>query len=635
MGCPTTILSIDQPGPVINEVFDKIDSQMATAQAMGQVAQDAINNISASLGNLEIIDLPSIVFPTAITSPDTTVVDSVDVDIGEFVMPPAPDVPSPGGTTMPSVPDAPSLEIEEVDVDLDIDKPLALTAMLPSEPSLPAVAIPDSPAIFLPDVPSFSGVNVPAIPTIDLPLFTATLDDVPVAPDPSFNWTEVPYSSDLLTELQYWLTVWVAGAATGIDPDVERSIWDRGRDREAATFGQAATQVINDFAGRGFPMPPGAVAITVADAGMRMRSQVSTFNRDVAIKQAELEQQNRQFAIAKAWDVQQGLINYTSQQADRSLEAAKYVVEAAIEVYKAMVLRFNAQVEAFKARAEVFKAQLQGELAKLEVFKAQIEAARLTVELDKAQVDLYRAQIEAVNVQIEIYKGQIDAAQVQAEIGKTLIDGYKARVDAYKAQVDAKESEYKAYESEIRAETSKIEVFKARADVLNARANAYAATVKARTDLSALEVDINERIPLERFRERVNAFSSEVQAAAAQIDGNARAAASRVQAYAAEQQARVGMAGVDASIFDGEVRQIVGLTGAAIDLVKSQADVAIQRARERIEAVRSAAQVSATLAAGAMAGVNVHAGASGSASSNQSLGVSYGHQSNCSYSGDA
>lgn len=532
-----------------------------------------------------------------------------------------------------SLPAQPDDYIEFPSVDFNSNAPSAFDDEPPSEPGdLLPINIPDSPTLDFPSPPSVGSIIVPDIPTLDLPQFTATLADVPGAPDTSFAWSEDIYSSDLLTSLRTLVQEWIDGAATGIDPVVEEAIWNRGRDREYQTYAAALDQIAGDFAARGFALPPGAAAQLADQAIQKAREAAGNVNRDIIVKAADLEQSNRQFAMNLGWQVEAGLIQYWSQQAARSFDAAKYLVEAAIAVYGARVQGYNAEVQAFTARASVYKTQIEGELAKLEIFKSQIEAQRLNVALTEQAVNVYRAQLEGLRTIVELYNAQVTAATAVAETNKVQIEGYKARVEAYGERVKAKSLEYQAYDTSIRAEVSKLEVPKIQAEVFKARTDAYGTQVRAQTEQANLQIKVQSEVPLEIYKAQTEAFRSSVQAVAEQV--RAIASAYETQARVYDTQVKAESASVDAEVKLQEATASIAESQSRVNIEteRNNANVYIEIARLKTEAARSEATIVAQLAAGAAAGMSLAASLSqsGSDAKVQSASISASTSANTS-----
>lgn len=527
---PTIDLDIARPGafsatlPSAPVIADTVMPDAPAELAVGSVDALVPGEAPVFTQTAPVLDL-AIARPQGltVTLPDAPVVR--DLPIPDAPLPPELDAVSPL-----SLGAAPEFTAVEPVLDLAIAKPDRLSVVAPVAPVVAEVAIPTAADLVLPDVPTLAELVIPPAPVLALPAFTATLGDAPTVPQVEFSFAEATYTSGLLDDLRTQLHAWVNGAATGLSPAVEDAIWNRMRDREQQAAALGTDEVLRTFSVRGFSRPPGAVSIALQRMQQKLNDNLVTSSREIAIKQADLEQSNRRFAIETAWGVESGLINYTSQIAGRALDAAKFAATIGLEVFRAEVMRYQADVSAFLARADVFKTLVQAELASLEVFKAQIEAQKLVGQINTQQVQLYTARVDAATSVIEMFKARIQAAQANADVQKTRIQAFGAEVQAYGEQVRAKASEYDAYATEVKAEVSKAETFKVQADAFSSRIQGFSAVLNARTAEKTSEVDIRQRLPIEMFKARTEGFRNVVQAleAASQVDRT------RVQAYSAE-----------------------------------------------------------------------------------------------------
>jgi len=114
--------------------------------------------------------------------------------------------------------------------------------------------------------------------------------------DVRFNAVQEPalvQASALRTTLEARLA-----GGTGLSATVEAGIWDRAREREAATAQAQADEATLQDEALGFDFPTGALNARLEAVGQEYHNKVSSINRDIAIKQAELEQQNLRDTIA-------------------------------------------------------------------------------------------------------------------------------------------------------------------------------------------------------------------------------------------------------------------------------------------------------------------------------------------------
>jgi hypothetical protein len=592
-----------------------------------QFALDAYNSANGFLTNMEEIGLQ------VAEIPDISVeLGNVDKVIRSLELPDDPDEPTGFDANFPdapidpvltdvdplNLPDAPAFSDTPPAIDLNIDAPDDLTAQPPTAPDLETVVLPTEPSEALPVVPTLENLALPSEPVLELPTFVATLGDAPDAPNTEFTFTEDTYASDLLTSLRTTLQSFLDGAATGLDPDVEQAIWDRAREREDANSMRVGDEIRRSFASRGFELPQGAMATALMEAAQSTAQTNSGLSRDVAIKQAELEQQNRQFSITASQQVESGLIQYTSQVAQRSFEAARFAAQIVVDVFNANINRYNAQVQAFNVEAQVFRVLTEQALAQLEIYRSKIEAQSLIGQINGQNLEIYKTQLEGVKTLADVYRSKVDAARAKSEVNKSITDKFLAEVRAYGEIVNAKGGEYDAYATRVGAEAKKADVFKAQADAFNAQVNAYRSTVDAKVAEKNAEIRINQEVPLETFRTKVQAFGEQVRGETGRIQGLGELLRGRVATYDTKVRGATAQTQADVSEFE-----------ALADLKTREAALAIQEAQANIQTLlastdllsqtlKAGSQVSSQLAASALSAVNVSGSIGSSASSSNS-----------------
>lgn len=275
----------------------------------------------------------------------------------------------------------------------------------------------------------------PTVPTEPTDL-TPVMPDSPTAPTGTFAYVETTYSSALLTALRSALQSWIDGDSTGIDPAVEARIWNRERARTAAVKASKALQQVREFASRGFAKPPGALSLALAEAAQEAQDADIASSREIAIKQADLEQTNRHFAIEKGVMTEQAIMSYTNSLAQRAFESAQFADKIALELFTARTAIFGKQAEVevsrieagtkvLEARAQVFDALVKGEVsrigAQVEIVKSQTDLAvadgSLRIESAKANV---QRLIQQVTLLLEAIKG---GAQVSAQLAASALSG--------------------------------------------------------------------------------------------------------------------------------------------------------------------------------------------------------------------
>jgi len=133
----------------------------------------------------------------------------------------------------------------------------------------------------------------------------------------------------LQTSIGEWLCDTIQNGGTGIPADIENQIWERSRAREQLDSARQTEQIIENFAERGYTLPPGALFAATQDIERQLSQKISTHARDVAIKQAEIEIENIRFAITSGIQLRQIALNAVNDYLRAWLDTAKLAVEYA------------------------------------------------------------------------------------------------------------------------------------------------------------------------------------------------------------------------------------------------------------------------------------------------------------------
>lgn len=358
------------------------------------------------------------------------------------------------------------------------------SAALPTAPTAPSVqnpALPTMPTFSLPATPTFTAVAIPSTLGLDLPTFNYA---VPVsdltAPTERFTFNEQDYHSVLSDAVKMKLLSDIENGGYGIEVADERALWDRARERTSYEANAKVEEALRAAASRGFSLPPGADFAMIAEAQQAALEKVSSIDREIALKRADMYVENRKFSLATANQVESMFINYRSAMLERSLNAAKALVELGIAVFSAKKDKFLSDLEAYKAYASVYEAKIRGELTKIELFKGQVEAAKGQIEIQRGMADIYRAQIEGVRALIDVYRTQMDGTKVLMDVERSKIEVFRAQMEGYATQVGAKNAEFALYEAQVKGQLARLSVYES--DV-----RAYAVRVEAQKSKIASE----------------------------------------------------------------------------------------------------------------------------------------------------
>jgi len=587
-----------------NEALTSADLFLQQLAALA-TSVEALPDITVEIGEVEKLITP-------ITIPD----DPNRPDGLDFQIPGQPLEPTLQDVAVPVLPEAPEFTAAKPELSYPAT-PDQLDAQVPASPDILDVNLPASPDVVLPVEPALLNIDIPAAPSLDIPTFEFIAPSAPDSPNISeFSFTEPEYVSNLLTALQTQLLGWVNGASTGLAPDVEQALFDRGRSREDMASLREGEEVRRNFASSGFPYPPGAMHLALQDAARQAADKVSAINREITIKVAELEQQNRQFAVERSVQFEGVLIERANGIANRALEAAKTTVTIAIELYQTIVARYQAELEGFKVQALVFETRLKAALAQLDIYRSELEGAKLVGELNVQSVEIYRTRISAVVALIEKYKAELSGAEITSNINRNIIGRFAEEVRAYGVQVDAKAREYDAYATQIQGEVAKVEVFSAEADAYRSQIGGYESLVNARIGEKDLEFKIKQQNPLAVYNAQVASFQSLVGAEAsrveslatvydsdikkygAQIDGEVQRNRSDIEEYKMRGALLMEEARVTIQSLTANLQRLVSITGLATEISKAGGAISAQLAASAMSMLNFSHNVSQSESSG-------------------------------------
>lgn len=318
------------------------------------------------------------------------------------------------GDMQSAIDSAPTITITPVTVDTS----LTLATSGQTLPTFDSESLQDYPT------DTYTAPTMATLPSVD-----TDFDDVTEPTDVvvSLTWSEATLPTTLFTAIMTRLTADLASGATGLDSTVEAAIYSRARTRQAADrlaeynrIGNAATQMQ-------FQFPSGVLASALTDFGIGANRQDADIENQIIVMQGDLAQKNSQFTMQQAIILEQSLRQTRSDESNRALDAAKYLL--------------GVKAEDFRNRVQKFVAIWEGRKVKVQ---AQVEALRGVIESNKGLIEIFKAQYDAL-------KTRIDAVSSH---NKGLTDVYIAEVQGYgeaeKAVASINESSIKLLAEEIK-----------------------------------------------------------------------------------------------------------------------------------------------------------------------------------------
>ena len=401
--------------------------------------------------------------------------------------------------------------------------PTAPSVSLPSAPGAPGLqipAVPTIPVFSLPTAPTFQAVQMPSPLSVSLPdfQFSVPVSDL-TAPTEHFSFSEQDYQSVLSDALKVKLLNDIENGGYGIETTDERALWDRARERTTIEANARVEEALRVAASRGFSLPPGADMAVIAEAQQAALEKVASVDREIALKRSDMYVENRKFAITAATQVENMFIQYRSAMMERTLNAAKALVELSVAVFNAKKDKYMADLEAYKAYATVFEAKIRAELAKVEIFKAQIESAKGQIAIQQGMVDVYHAQIDGVKALIDVYRTQMEGTKVLMDIERTKIEAFRTQMEGYAVQVQAKTAEFGLYEAQIKGEVAKLSSYEAQVRGFQARVEAYKARIAAEDAKVGAQKTANDA-RIAKFEAELGRYKADLEAALRRLASN-------------------------------------------------------------------------------------------------------------------
>ncbi|HQW20658.1 MAG TPA: hypothetical protein PLI90_08300 [Rhodocyclaceae bacterium] len=182
------------------------------------------------------------------------------------------------------------------------------------------------------------------------------------------------------TKIQSLLTT----GGTGVNALVEAQIWERDRSRILSDAARAADEAVSMWAGKRFPIPPGALQNQTLQIQQKAQDELAKSSRDVAIKTFEVEVEMIKFAIDEAVKLRQVAVSAagdyiksiaSSQNTSYQMSMGKSQAQNGLISATASFLnaRTGAEDTVFKSKllanevynkANIAQAQISGELVK-------------------------------------------------------------------------------------------------------------------------------------------------------------------------------------------------------------------------------------------------------------------------------
>lgn len=328
-----------------------------------------------------------------------------------------------------------------------------------------------------------------------------------------------PRYSEAMEKIEQKLSAYLDGG-TALNPAVENAIYERGRAKLTAEYLRAVDVAEKDSASRGFPMPPGALIA----ARMNLRKAAGDNNamlaREVAINQANMEQENLKFAVTTSAQVRSTVVNSALQHEQGAIQIiglaidfGKTIVDSLLKAYNAQIERYRISLDAYKTKAGVFETRMRAVSAAIDIYKAEIDALQSLTNVDRAKIESFNSKVNSLRALGDVYKTQVDAVVSKAQLEKLKIDVFKIKAEIYQTQMQAKNAEWQGFDSELRGEEAKQRVFETQLRSYQVKLTASETKMKMAIDQVQAQLQKNDGI-YKQYDSKVKAFNSIVSARA-------------------------------------------------------------------------------------------------------------------------
>ncbi len=393
--------------------------------------------------------------------------------------------------------------------DLALDTAPAVIAM-----TLP-ITHPVKPDTTMPILGAMRDIVLPDIPTVVFPSIDITppIYNIPAPTQWNFDISAIPISDDpLVMEMISRLTKNIRYGGTGLSEAVETAIWNRDLERNEQQLQDTTDKMVQAWAKMGFTLPDGMLAHSIAEVQKEYMNKMLDRTREIAIKQAELEQVNLFKSIELGISLTTKIIELLIQYEKLSLECQELTAKYANEYIKIQLEAYIARVEAYKALAQAYEVIIRAELAKVEIYKAQIEGQKLIGDINQQTVQIYSEKMKAIAIMVDAYKSEIQAMTAEVEMEKTKIEANKLQFDAWAKKAEVLVAKYNGevdmYKSESLVNISKAEAIN-KANEAEAKINLAYVELKVKSlEANNRAMDLKANILMEAQKGVATAYSS-------------------------------------------------------------------------------------------------------------------------------
>lgn len=289
----------------------------------------------------------------------------------------------------------------------------------------------NAPQITAPD--ALADIDVPPPPTITpldpataAALYDSTTQEIQALVTNGFAdflTTYYPVGT-YLEEAQAWISRALTTGGSGVNTTVEAQLWERDRSRVMRDTARLEDEVMTSWAGRRYPLPPGALAYQLALVRREGQDKIAESSRNQAIKVFDTEVENARLAVGQALQLRLSAIQAAGDYIrtlvlgpQTGAQVATSLIDAQAKFAQSSVAYYSAQVESLEIALKVGQtnAELQARTneanlrSQIEILgqrvNAAIEAARMVAAQAAAQLNALNASASISGSDVTNFEG--------------------------------------------------------------------------------------------------------------------------------------------------------------------------------------------------------------------------------------
>lgn len=284
---------------------------------------------------------------------------------------------------------------------------ISLAAATNAVKGLSSVGFPTTTA--LPDVIPVD-IAIPILPTNDFSTEVKSAFDYAFG---SFNDVIQPqiteyittFFPDIAAAVKTSSDQWIIDTITNgrfVPANVENAIWNRAKDRETQEAFRIEQEVIDATASRGFTAPTGVLNFTIAANQQELAKKLTSINREIAIKDFDIANENSKFAVQQAVALRTAFvaalgdfIRTALTQPNNAVEYARLILNSKTGLYESAVRLYSAQIDEERMRTGVALENINQDLRLTELgIRSFYQAVDSNIAKARVQADVALASAE-------------------------------------------------------------------------------------------------------------------------------------------------------------------------------------------------------------------------------------------------